>query len=1266
MDELWRIVGLMGDSNSTLQPHVSWPGLGGATSPFGPDAGSRELLREALTAGGTAAWYSDLRTEERWWSPEMFSLHGLSAGQQVPADYLAMVHPDDQNAVETAFAQSVQTGSHRVEYRVVWPDGSAHWLEGIGQTRRDAAGVPLSITGVCSLIDTRKRDEADLRFLAQASAEFARSTDYEETLRRVANLAVPHFADWCAVDMVDEHGELRRVAVAHVDPEKVALAEQLHRRYPPERTAPVGAWQVVRSGLPELVPEISDELLERTARDAEHLEIARSLGLRSYMGLPLAGADGTLGVISFISSGSGRIYGERDLEVATALVSRAAVAVQNAMLFRALRRSEARQNLLLRLTDTLRAARPIVDVLHQVSTFLGAHFGVDRVGYGQVDESQDLIEYDVCWTDGSVPPLLGRFPASAFGQQVIDKLRAGETVAMADVREHPLTSDQAAQQTSHEVDTRAVLVVPLVKAGRLRTIVYLNQREAREWLQEDISIMEEVAERTRELIERGRTESALRESEARWRGLFERMTEGFFVAEAVRDDAGHMHDFRFLQVNPAFEKLTGIPVTQAVGRPVSEVIPGVQRQLIDTYAGVVDTGEPAEFEVMVPALNNRWYEARARFVGPDLFSVMFVEITQRKVAALELSRSANRYETLVKSIDEGFAILEMLFDAQDRPIDYRFLEVNPAFERQSGLVNAAGRTIREMVPDIEMDYVETYGQVAKTGVPIRFESHARPLRRWFDAFAFRIGEAGQRLVGLLFTDITRQKMAQLALEERESELREAQRLAAIGSWFYHAAEDRTDASPELLRIFGMSDGQSLPPFAAQRDTVYPGEDWQRLNTAVQEALATGKPYSVDLRAKRGDQLIWVIARGSAVRAEDGSIMGLRGTVQDITERKQIEEALREADARKDEFLATLAHELRNPLAPLRNGLAILRKADPASATSVRARELMDRQLTHMVRLVDDLLDVSRVSQGKVSLKKSLVSLRNVLDVALETSRPLIEAAGHTLAVELPQEPVLLNVDATRLAQVLSNLLNNAAKYTPSGGRIELAAQLLDGSHLQIRVTDNGVGIPPQMLEKVFDLFTQVGGALDRSQGGLGIGLSLARRLVELHGGSIRALSDGRQGSTFIVVLPVVEQPKGRGGDDGSRVEGTRKAPHRRILVVDDNKDAAETLAMLLQMEGHTVDMVHTGGQAVDAAAQGRPEIIFLDIGLPDLDGYEVAARVRSNPSSRNAVLVALTGWGAEEDRQRARAAGFDVHLTKPVRVEDIAATLASMKHPPLR
>ena len=802
--------------------------------------------------------------------------------------------------------------------------------------------------------------------------------------------------------------------------------------------------------------------------------------------------------------------------------------VDMAELVRALRESQARQGFLLALTDVLRRTGSTTDILSAVSDMLGRHFDVNRVGYGHVDEAQDLIDYDVCWTDGSVPPLLGRFPASAFGPQVIERLRAGRTIAIANVRHHPLTSELQTIKTSHEVDTRAILVVPLFKAGRLRTIVYLNQRAEREWNGEEISLMEEVAERTRELIERGRAEDALRDSEARWRGLFERMTEGFFIAEGLRDAAGRITDFRFLQANPAFETLTGIAPSAAVGRRVTEVIPGFQQELIDLYARVLDTGEPAEFEVQVPALNDRWYEARARRVAPEQFSVLFLEVTERQQAQLELQRSADRYRTLFESIDEGFCILEVLLDAAQKPVDYRFLEVNPAFERQSGLAGAVGHTIRELVPDIESTYIDTYGRVALTGQTVRFESHAQALGRWFDAFAFRIGEPAQRRVALLFTD--------------------------------------------------------------------------------------------------------------------------------ITGRKQVEAALREADVRKDQFLATLAHELRNPLAPLRNGLAILSRTDSGSAAGVRARELMERQLAHLVRLVDDLLDVSRVSQGKVAMKKTVTSLQAVVDQALETARPLIDAAGHHLQVALPPEPLLLEVDATRIAQVLSNLLNNAAKYTPPGGHIALDAALAGAGRLRLTVKDDGVGIPAHMLEDVFELFTQVGSAIDRSQGGLGIGLSLARRLVELHGGRIHAESAGEQrGSTFVVDLPVLEVPAG----DTQRQSAPQpaQAPGRRVLVVDDNLDAAETLSLLLEMDGHSVRAVHCGEDALALAPDLQPEVVFLDIGLPDLTGYEVAERLRRLPSLAGTWLVALTGWGGAQDRERARQSGIDMHLTKPVTPEDLAQAL---------
>lgn len=1187
----------------------------------------------------------------------MFRIHGLPDAAPVPDDYLELVHPDDRQLVEATFQRSVETGSHHAQYRVLWPDGSVHWVEGVGQTVRGPSGEPLSISGVCTQIDAQKRIESDLRFLAAASAELAVAAETEETLRRIAALAVPQFADWCAIDMLNEHGELRRVAVAHADPGRVALAKQLHEQYPPDKHANIGVWNVLREGKAELVPEISDELLERTARSKEHLSLARALGLRSYMAVPLIGAAGVRGAVTFVSSESGRIFDGQDLQLASDLVGRASVALQNAELLRSLRASQARQGFLLAITDALRSDGDTLQRLLTTSALAGAHFGANRVGFGHVDESLDQIAYDVCWTDGTVPPLLGEFAASAFGPQVIARLRAGSIVAIGDVRHDPLTSELQTIRTSHEVDTRAILVVPLFDSGRLRTIVYLNGRSERTWTSDEVSLMGEVAERTRELIERSRAESALRASEGRWRGLFDAMSEGFFTAEVIRDGAGAVCDFRFLDVNPAFETLTGILASAAMHRNVSEVIPGFPLDIVGIYARVVESGEPADFEVQVPALRDRWYEARARRMDAHRFMVMFLEVTERKRVQQELVASAHRYHTLFESIDEGFCILEVLLDNAGVPCDYLFLEVNPAFARQSGLNNAVGRTIRELIPDIESNYIDTYGRVALTGESIRFESHAKALKRWFDAFAFRVGDPSLRRVALVFSDITERKAAQTALAEREYELEESQRLARIGSWVWDVQGESLEISPQMRHIFGLEPGFDFPSFEEQREKIYPAEDWERLLEANRIAIDSNLPYSMDLRAWRGRQSIWVTARGTPVR-EHGRVVKLRGNVQDITERKLIEEALRAADARKNEFLATLAHELRNPLAPLRNGLAILERVGSSTPEERRARELMERQLAHLVRLVDDLLDVSRVSLGKVEMKRSITTLRPIVEHAVETVRPLVEARGHRLEVDLHDaDEMTLDVDPTRMAQVLGNLLGNAAKYTPRSGLLRLDARRTPAGGLRIDVRDNGEGIPRDMLEKVFDLFTQVGTSLERSQGGLGIGLSLARQLVELHGGTVRAESGGKdRGSCFIVELPATSISKTAWllpAPSSSVVTG------RRVLLVDDNMDAAESLGALLQLEGHEVEIVHRGLEALEAAKRRPPEVVLLDIGLPDLTGYEVAARLRQQPSLEATLIVAVTGWGSEGDRQRGREAGIDWHLTKPVTLDDLAHAISS-------
>lgn len=367
------------------------------------------------------------------------------------------------------------------------------------------------------------------------------------------------------------------------------------------------------------------------------------------------------------------------------------------------------------------------------------------------------------------------------------------------------------------------------------------------------------------------------------------------------------------------------------------------------------------------------------------------------------------------------------------------------------------------------------------------------------------------------------------------------------------------------------------------------------------------------------------------------------------------DALKDADRRKDEFLATLAHELRNPLAPIRNGLNVLRMS-PTGERAEEVRDMMNRQLNHMVRLVDDLLDVSRISQGKIDLRKEALTLASFLQAALESSRPLVDGGKHQLNVELPTEELWLEGDSTRLAQIIGNLLNNAAKYTPAGGTITLAAHR-DHGFVVIQVRDTGIGIPPHMLPKVFELFTQVTTSIERAQGGLGIGLALVKRLVEMHGGTIHAESAGEnQGSLFTVRLPLTthttntDTPSLAGADEPT-------ADGLSVLVVDDNVPSAKTTGWMLEMIGHTPQLAHDGLEALEVARAIVPAVILLDIGLPGMNGYDVCRELRKDPRFAQTVFIAQTGWGQARDREQAKEAGFDHHLVKPVDLEKLSALL---------
>ncbi|MEO8153890.1 MAG: ATP-binding protein [Rhizobacter sp.] len=376
----------------------------------------------------------------------------------------------------------------------------------------------------------------------------------------------------------------------------------------------------------------------------------------------------------------------------------------------------------------------------------------------------------------------------------------------------------------------------------------------------------------------------------------------------------------------------------------------------------------------------------------------------------------------------------------------------------------------------------------------------------------------------------------------------------------------------------------------------------------------------------------------------------------LQQQAKAEQALMKADQRKDEFLATLAHELRNPLAPIRTGLHILSKMPPGdSDKSRRLHEIMERQMGQMVKLIDELLEVSRISTGKVVLRRERVDMRAVINLALEGSQPLIDAAHHTLQVDLLDEPVWVIGDPSRLAQVVSNLVNNAAKYTPNGGHIRVVLSRR-GTLAVVSVEDTGVGIPENMLQHVFDMFAQINRTLDRSQGGLGIGLSLVHRLMELHGGMVEAKSAGPdRGSTFTIKLPAVAAPDAV--DTPSEAAGAHSAKHIRVLIVDDNTDAADTLAMLLESQGHQTRKEYSAPAGLRAADEFHPEAVFCDIEMAGMNGYEVATRLRSDPRHASAVLVAVTGRGTDEDKRRSLGAGFDLHLTKPISYEAVEKAL---------
>jgi len=515
---------------------------------------------------------------------------------------------------------------------------------------------------------------------------------------------------------------------------------------------------------------------------------------------------------------------------------------------------------------------------------------------------------------------------------------------------------------------------------------------------------------------------------------------------------------------------------------------------------------------------------------------------------------------------------------------------------------------------------------------------------------------------LIFRDVTVQRLVE---QEKANQLLTARLLASIVESSNDAIIGKSldgiiqswNAAAE--RLFGYTAEQAI---GRHISLVIPAERIDEEDEIIAKLKAGHRIEQYETERIRSDgQRIFVSLTISPINDDSGKVIGASKIVRDITDRMRLEEDLRrlaadlsENDRRKNEFLATLAHELRNPLAPLSNMLQVVKRANGDSETLKRAHDTIERQLAQMVRLVDDLMDLNRITHDRLELRRSEVELSSVIQQAVEVARPLIDAEGHNLTIDLPAEPTYLNADRARLAQLFGNLLNNSCRYTRPNGRIGLSAKR-DGEELLVTVSDNGAGIPADKLSSIFDMFTQVDRTAEQSQGGLGIGLTLVKRLAEMHGGSIEAKSRGEgQGSEFVVRLPIVQK---RAEFSAPATDTPAEFPQRRILIVDDNKDSADSLALLLEITGNQTYMAHDGIEAVEAIEKHRPEVVLLDIGLPKLDGHEVCRRVRAQPWGKDILVIALTGWGQEDDRRKSEEAGFDGHLVKPVDYERLLKLL---------
>ncbi|QJE02439.1 PAS domain S-box protein [Massilia forsythiae] len=950
----------------------------------------------------------------------------------------------------------------------------------------------------------------------------------------------------------------------------------------------------------------------------------------------------------------------------------------------ALRQSRERKMFLLRFEDEMRALGAPAAVERQAARSLRSQLGADAVVLWELTADGMLAPATVDELAAQPQPHRRRFLAAS-GLRLWTQFHAGRSLTSENAGADARLGAACALGLAGSAGGWAAL--PLAREGMLVRLLTVEYAAPHIWSQHELALLHDAAARAWSALERAHAERALQASEEKYRSLFDAIDEGFAMVEVLFDAGDGAGGLRLLEVNRAFARQTGVPL--APGKRILEMLPGFDPKLLRSHALAALGSAPVRFDCQSAALDGRWFSvhlSRVGGAGSRQLAMVLDDISVRKHAELVL-RDSERRQAFLLRLSDALRVAQSPADAI--AMGARLLREHLGVQRVEVGEVGAGQVILHVghgvalapgaawpdvgaldealvIRDAAIDARLAPHQrqaclaqgtgalvrvaVAAEGVPTAvFVVHGAAARDWSDAEVDLVRDTAERT-----WTVTERIRAQALLAASERRYRTFTSLVPVLLWQTDAGGGQVYLNARWLEYTGQDAAQTQD--GGWLRAIHP-DDAAATGEVFRSAMAAGAPIEIEHRVRAADGVYrWFLVRQVPVRDAAGRLENWYGVAIDIDARRQAEAALQEADRRKDEFLAVLAHELRNPLAPISNAVQMLRRAG-GQRKADRLMEMAHRQVRQITRLVDDLMDVSRITRGKIELARQPVPLAEVLAAAVETSRPAIDRASHAFSLRLPPEPLLLDADKVRLTQVFANLLNNAAKYTDAHGRIELAAWPEAGSggeggacgQVVVAVRDSGIGIPPEKLDQVFDMFTQVEAAGSHSQGGLGIGLAMVRSLVQMHGGSVEAKSGGPgKGSEFLVRLPLPALPAAGTGAAAPARAAAAPLAGRKVLVVDDNRDAADSLCMLLGSRGAHASCAYDGARALELLAALRPHSLVVDIGMPGMDGHQVAAAVRADPRFAGLQIIALTGWGQEADRRRSREAGIDHHLTKPV------------------